>query len=140
MTHTPLPQNPYIAGNPVGGSQAFVGRADVLRAVLRVLKSPGENALVLYGQRRIGKTSVLQELMARLPQEGPYQPVYFDLQDKAALPLNIVLRELMQRIAGQLGLTVPDLSGDQLDYAHSPTPRSTLSSPRAGPISPAQSM
>ena len=114
MTPTPLPQNPYIAGNPVGGSQAFVGRADVLRAVLRVLKSPGENALVLYGQRRIGKTSVLQELMARLPQEGPYQPVYFDLQDKAALPLNTVLGELSQRITGQLGLPVPGLSGDQV--------------------------
>lgn len=115
MTPTPLPQNPYIAGNPVGGSQAFVGRADVLRAVLRVLKSPGENALVLYGQRRIGKTSVLQELMARLPQEGPYQPVYFDLQDKAALPLNTVLGELSQRIAGQLELPVPSLSRKQVE-------------------------
>jgi len=27
--------NPYVAGNPVGGSNAFVGRADVLRSVLR---------------------------------------------------------------------------------------------------------
>lgn len=26
-----IPQNPYIAGNPVGGTEAFVGRADVLR-------------------------------------------------------------------------------------------------------------
>lgn len=29
--------NPYVAGNPVGGSPAFVGRADVLREVLRGL-------------------------------------------------------------------------------------------------------
>ncbi|MEN8215533.1 MAG: hypothetical protein ABFS56_04005 [Pseudomonadota bacterium] len=26
-----FPQNPYVAGNPVGDSAAFVGRADVLR-------------------------------------------------------------------------------------------------------------
>lgn len=26
-------RNPYIAGNPVGGGKAFIGRADVLRDV-----------------------------------------------------------------------------------------------------------
>ncbi|RME70894.1 MAG: hypothetical protein D6784_15990, partial [Chloroflexi bacterium] len=89
-----MPVNPYIAGNPVGGGNAFVGRADVLRDVARVLRSPNENALVLYGQRRIGKTSILQELLARLPEIGPYQPVYFDLQGKAVASLKEVLAEL----------------------------------------------
>jgi len=32
------PFNPYVAGNPVGDSPAFVGRADVLREVMRVLR------------------------------------------------------------------------------------------------------
>ena len=32
------PINPYVAGNPVGDSPAFIGRADVLREVLRVLR------------------------------------------------------------------------------------------------------
>lgn len=104
--------NPYIAGNPVGGSEAFVGRTDILRTVLRVLKNPGENAIVLYGQRRIGKTSVLLELMRRLPHEGPYQPIYFDLQDKAALPLSTVLRELMQRIAAATSVPAPTVTND----------------------------
>lgn len=54
-----MPSNPYRAGNPVGGSPAFVGRADVLRGVQRVLENPHAYAIVLYGQRRIGKTSVL---------------------------------------------------------------------------------
>jgi hypothetical protein len=43
------PLNPYIAGNPVGGGAAFIGRADVLREVVHILRNPGENALVLYG-------------------------------------------------------------------------------------------
>jgi hypothetical protein len=32
-----IPINPYVAGNPVGDSPAFIGRADVLREVLRDL-------------------------------------------------------------------------------------------------------
>jgi len=62
--------NPYIAGNPGGGQKAYVGPMNVLKDVLRVLKNPNDNALVLYGQRRIGKTSIVQELTHRLPQEG----------------------------------------------------------------------
>ena len=62
--------NPYIAGNPVGRGEAFVGRVDVLREVLVALENRHENALVLYGQRRIGKTSLLQELTLRLPEIG----------------------------------------------------------------------
>ena len=58
----PLATNPYIAGNPVGKSPAFVGREDVLREVLRILRSTSQNAITLFGQRRIGKTSVLQWL------------------------------------------------------------------------------
>lgn len=106
------PRNPYIAGNPVGDSAAFVGRTDVLRAVLRVLRHEEQNAIVLYGQRRIGKTSVLQHLKTHLPKEGPYRPVYFDLQDKAALPLDQVLRDLANAIAQALGQPAPNLGSD----------------------------
>ncbi|MCP4347530.1 MAG: protein kinase [Desulfobacterales bacterium] len=109
--------NPYIAGNPVGGGEAFIGRADVLRDVLRVLKSPHENGMVLYGQRRIGKTSVLQELTASLPQKGPYAPVYFDLQDKAALPLDQVLRQLAEQISYKLEISPLDNLNDDFPTA-----------------------
>jgi tetratricopeptide (TPR) repeat protein len=101
--------NPYVAGNPVGDSPAFIGRADVLRGVLRVLRHPQENAIVLYGQRRIGKTSVLQELEATLPKKGGYRPILFDLESKAQWPLERVLQELAQKISDQLGQPKPDL-------------------------------
>ncbi len=109
--------NPYIAGNPVGGGEAFIGRADVLRDVLRVLKSPNENGMVLYGQRRIGKTSVLQELAASLLQKGPYAPVYFDLQDKAALSLDNVLHQLAEQILDKLEIPRPDNLNDDFPIA-----------------------
>ncbi len=106
------PVNPYVAGNPVGDSPAFVGRMDVLREVQRVLRRPQDNAIVLYGQRRIGKTSILQHLAAWLPREGTYRPIYFDLQDKAAWPLGRVLRELARTVAHTLGIPEPDLGAD----------------------------
>jgi len=104
--------NPYVAGNPVGDSPAFVGRADVLREVLRMLRRSQDNAIVLFGQRRIGKTSILQHLAAQLPSEGPYRPVYFDLQDKADWPLERVLKDLARTIAHALGQPDPDLGPD----------------------------
>ena len=97
-----IPLNPYVAGNPVGDSPAFVGRTDVLREVLRILRRPQDNAVVLYGQRRIGKTSILQNLAAWLSRLGPYRPVYVDLQDKAAWPLSRVLRELARTVTHTL--------------------------------------
>lgn len=36
------PITPYVAGNPVGDSPAFIGRADVLREVLHHLATPAE--------------------------------------------------------------------------------------------------
>jgi tetratricopeptide (TPR) repeat protein len=105
-------KNPYIVGNPVGNSPVFVGRADILREVQRVIRDPQENAIVLYGQRRIGKTSVLQELENRLPKEGAYYPILFDLQDKAEWSLGRVLRELAHQISSFLKLAPPDL-GDK---------------------------
>jgi len=109
MSH---PINPYIAGNPVGNTNAFVGRADILRDVVRVLRRPQDNAIVLYGQRRIGKTSVLQHLKAQLPTQGNYCPIDFDLHDKATLTLGQVVSGLAQEIAYALKQTRPDL-GDQ---------------------------
>jgi len=107
-----IPLNPYVAGNPVGDSPAFVGRADVLREVLRILRRPQDNAIVLYGQRRIGKTSILQNLAAWLSRLGPYRPIYLDLQDKAAYPLSRVLRELARTLAHAMGQPDPDLGPD----------------------------
>jgi hypothetical protein len=53
-------QNPYIVGDPVEGS-LFVGREDVLRQ-LEELWLMGEHmqSVVLYGHRRMGKTSILR--------------------------------------------------------------------------------
>jgi hypothetical protein len=75
----PIP-NPYATGRPLrGGSPVFFGREDVFEFIRENLGGPGsENILVLVGQRRMGKTSLLQQLPARL-SEG-YVSVYLDGQ------------------------------------------------------------
>jgi hypothetical protein len=52
-------QNPYIVGKPVQG-QAFYGRDQIMAEIERRL--PYERLLILYGPRRIGKTSILRNL------------------------------------------------------------------------------
>jgi hypothetical protein len=37
-----IPINPYVTGNPMGDSPAFIGRADVLREVVHHLAIPAE--------------------------------------------------------------------------------------------------
>ena len=51
--------NPYVAGAPLLGERGFFGRQDTLDWVTRELRNPTTNALVLFGQRRIGKTTLL---------------------------------------------------------------------------------
>ena len=96
--------NPYIAGPPVSGRD-FYGREDVFRFVQNTFSSPQQNVVVLWGQRRMGKTSVLHELSSRLPLK--FHPIYFDLQDKAQQRLNEVLYDLTREIAGSLNLDSP---------------------------------
>jgi tetratricopeptide (TPR) repeat protein len=97
--------NPYIAGPSVTGA-AFYGRKDVLRFVNRSLSTPQQRVIVLYGQRRIGKTSILRELPRHLASDE-FHCVYFDLQDRANYPLPKVLHELAVKIAQSLSIPEP---------------------------------
>ncbi|MFZ5917074.1 MAG: tetratricopeptide repeat protein [Chloroflexota bacterium] len=90
--------NPYIAGPPLTGEAGFFGREDIFQFVRDTL-SAGQKVLVLFGQRRIGKTSLLHQLQRPAHTPAGFHPVYFDLQGKASLPLAQVLDELAKEIA-----------------------------------------
>jgi hypothetical protein len=76
--------NVYVVGSPlVTGSRVFKGRRDLFLSLERILAGPADQrpTLLLYGQRRSGKTSVLHQLPVRL---GPdYVPVFVDMQSAA---------------------------------------------------------
>ena len=75
--------NPYIAGRVVG-EDLFYGRNDLLTDIERTLAN---NCFLLYGERRIGKTSLQHQLKERLSNaDDPtykFIPAYIDLQGVA---------------------------------------------------------
>ncbi|HET89138.1 MAG TPA: tetratricopeptide repeat protein [Chloroflexi bacterium] len=103
------PVNPYVAGASVRGKQGFFGRQDTLDWVAHGLCNPVTNSLVLFGQRRIGKTSLLLHLCRTLPAHG-LTPIYFDLQDQAARSLGQVLSDMADVIVERVGVEPPDPS------------------------------
>ncbi|MCR4406299.1 MAG: tetratricopeptide repeat protein [Anaerolineae bacterium] len=100
------PSNPYVAGAPLRGEQGFFGRQDTLDWVARELRNPATNALVLFGQRRIGKTTLLLQLQRTLPADA-FLPVYFDLQDQATRSLGAVLADWADTAAEKVDLEPP---------------------------------
>ncbi|MBI5526477.1 MAG: AAA family ATPase [Deltaproteobacteria bacterium] len=62
-----MPRNPYIVGAPVRDRSMFFGREAVLDQLVEALDAGAQtNAIIIYGQRRMGKTSLLYQLQGRL--------------------------------------------------------------------------
>ena len=71
--------NPYIAGPPLKDSATFFGREDVFEFIVQTLQGQGQrNMIILHGQRRTGKTSIMYQLKHRLGDD--FLPVLIDLQ------------------------------------------------------------
>jgi WD40 repeat protein len=63
LTISFVPENPYIVGPPIHHPKDFYGREEVL---LRILRELDKGSLMLQGELRIGKTSLLHQLEHRL--------------------------------------------------------------------------
>ncbi len=102
--------NPYIAGNPVTGTEMFFGRQDVFRFMRETLVGRyQDNAIVLYGGRRTGKTSVLYQISHHL--DPRYVPVFVDLQGISLEGLG----EMLWGIARQVARTLRRQKGIKLN-------------------------
>lgn len=108
-----LVPNPYFAGPPATQPDTFFGRKDVLRFVDETLASPMHNVIVFYGQRRIGKTSILHQIAHRLDQD--YEAVFFDMQSIVAGPAQNLLYGLAREVAGKLNIEPPNRADFQDD-------------------------
>jgi hypothetical protein len=98
--------NPYAPGTPLSpGSPIFYGRDDLFEFIAENMAGLArQNILVLIGQRRMGKTSFLQQLPARLGDD--YLPVYLDGQSLGVDPG-------MANFFYDLALTIGDSLVDQ---------------------------
>ena len=96
--------NPYVVGTPLQtGSPLFFGRSDIITYVQENLAALHRNNLVLIGQRRTGKTSLLKQLPAHLGDD--YLPVYLDGQ---ALGLDPGLPNFFLSLATEISFVLED--------------------------------
>lgn len=71
--------SPYIIGIPLTQEQEiFIGRGDIAIRIEQLLLDRRRPPLLLYGQRRMGKTSLLNNLQRLLP--NTIIPMFVDLQ------------------------------------------------------------
>ncbi|MEW5957813.1 MAG: ATP-binding protein [Chloroflexota bacterium] len=110
--------NPYIVGVPLTEQQEiFVGRADIVARIEQLLLDQRRPPLLLYGQRRMGKTSLLRNLGRLLPQT--IAPLFVDGQrialagDLADLLYNLA-RQLARSAEQQRHLSLPSLDYEPL--------------------------
>ncbi len=107
--------NPYIAGRPIHpeDGKLFVGRRDVFLRIEEKLQTGV--GVVIYGQRRIGKTSILLHLRERLPHH--ILPVYLNLQSLMANTtggfLWAVGNEAVKELRGKLLITLTPHSAEE---------------------------
>jgi hypothetical protein len=109
--------NPYVVGNPVY-PPLFVGRADILNRITEVWSAkPHPDSIIVYGHRRMGKSSILRNLDQVAPRDSVI--VYVDLAGETSLVestadlllgLAIKLQAAVRRVHPQAVLAVPDSS------------------------------
>lgn len=77
-------QNPYVIGVPLSLNQEiFIGRKDISDRLEKLILDNQHPPLLLYGQRRMGKTSLLNNLASLLP--NTIVPLFVDLQGPVSL-------------------------------------------------------
>lgn len=93
--------NPYISGQPVREAELFFGRHKLLQRIVDTLHN---NSIMIYGERRIGKTTLLHQIADRLERmDDPrfwFVPVYIDLEGTEQESFFYVLmEEILHRIS-----------------------------------------
>ncbi len=92
--------NPYISGEPIRQADMFFGRDELLRRIFNALH---QNSIMIHGERRMGKTTLLYQLADQLRQaedpEWVFVPVYVDLE---GTPEDHFFHHLMDSIWGAL--------------------------------------
>ena len=99
-----LGASPYIVGSPVDRDAMFFGRIGIMDQIRRQLGgSDLANVILLEGNRRTGKTSILQQLGKEDTLPG-WITVYWSLQDADSL----AAREVFRLLALQTGWALFD--------------------------------
>ncbi len=122
--------NPYVVGKPLtsASESLYVGRRDVFSWIEENLIGKTQpHTLILYGQRRMGKTSTLYQLIdGKLGQpireypDYPIYPVYIDLQRLVGCDTLAFFKRISMTICRDLAKRDIELSVNELFDTDSP--------------------
>lgn len=90
--------NPYSTGTPMHDREMFYGREKVMAYLQDNLTRKPKTVIVLFGQRRSGKTTVLLQLIKH-NAFGEHVPVLIDLQ---AISYNMSIQSFLHRVANYI--------------------------------------
>ena len=101
--------NPYVAGAPILNQKMFYGRDSTLKQILNTLHN---NSLMIYGERRIGKTSFLHRLNEEMTKlEDPqyeFIPIFVDLQGVHEQDFFLILDSEIAQVLETRDITLDD--------------------------------
>lgn len=97
--------NPYLTEHPIEVGEDFFGREGEFSWVARGL-TRGHRVLVIYGPRRIGKTSFLRQLPRHLPPE--YVFLLLSLRPRTKDGPDVLMRQVVNDVVNQLNLPEPE--------------------------------
>lgn len=97
-----IKDNPYIYGNPIKEEAAFFGRQEDLDQIIQAVTKPAKEDILIVGERRTGKTSLLYRLQERL--DRPFIPVYIvlNISEDQKITTESVLRLILEEIEQSL--------------------------------------
>ena len=97
-----LGPSPYIVGSPVDRQDMFFGRDELMQQITQQLgASAHANVILLEGNRRTGKTSILRQIGTADHLHG-WIPVYCSFQDADSITTRNVFRLLARRMGWTL--------------------------------------
>ena len=103
ITTSNLHRNPYIIGRPIGYRELLFGRKSIFKLIQENLQQ-SQQLLLLYGQRRIGKSSIILSIPQQLAEVNGFVFVTFDLSFYSQQPWSSILAALAQAIVDNLEL------------------------------------
>jgi hypothetical protein len=108
--YRPLPTSPYVMALPVKTPELFYGRQDIFAWINENISGASqESILILHGERRMGKTSILYQLLNR-PPTPQHICAFFSLELATTTSLGDLLYDMaidVQRAMTQAGVLVP---------------------------------
>lgn len=91
--------NPYVSGEPIRSEDMFFGRQGLLQRIIDTLHN---NSIMIHGERRIGKTTMLYQLSNTLVDvadpEYWFVPIYIDLEGTPAeMFFHLLIEEIVHK-------------------------------------------